>query len=148
MSGILVRAAGFIIFRRQPQVEYLLMQTSYGKHHWTPPKGHVDPGESEFETALRETQEEAGFNREVLKLVDNFKVELKYSVQSHQDGKVRPKMTTYWLAELIDPCVNQVRLSDEHQDFKWLPLQEAKDICGYEDFSLALDKCHKTIQEL
>ena len=37
-----VRAAGFIIFRRVPPhniVEYLLMQTSYGQNHWTPPKG-------------------------------------------------------------------------------------------------------------
>ena len=34
-------AAGFIIFRRvaQTPIEYLLLQTSYGEHHWTPPKG-------------------------------------------------------------------------------------------------------------
>lgn len=34
-------AAGFIIFRRlgQTPIEYLLLQTSYGQHHWTPPKG-------------------------------------------------------------------------------------------------------------
>jgi len=37
-------ASGFIIFRRAPTIEFLLMQTSYGEHHWTPPKGHVDPG--------------------------------------------------------------------------------------------------------
>lgn len=34
------RACGFVIFRRiQGMVEYLLMQVSYGEHHWTPPKG-------------------------------------------------------------------------------------------------------------
>jgi hypothetical protein len=34
-------AAGFIVFRRvgQNPIEYLLLQTSYGEHHWTPPKG-------------------------------------------------------------------------------------------------------------
>jgi len=34
-------AAGFIIYRRTGQgpIEYLLLQTSYGAHHWTPPKG-------------------------------------------------------------------------------------------------------------
>lgn len=33
-------AAGFIIFRQvQSKIEYLLLQTSYGRHHWTPPKG-------------------------------------------------------------------------------------------------------------
>lgn len=36
-----VVAAGFIIFRRFTTApEYLLLQTSYGKHHWTPPKGY------------------------------------------------------------------------------------------------------------
>ena len=34
-------AAGFVIFRRLERnpIEYLLLQTSYGEHHWTPPKG-------------------------------------------------------------------------------------------------------------
>lgn len=44
------RACGLIIYRRlQPAassrpadgIEYLLLQTSYGTHHWTPPKGDV-----------------------------------------------------------------------------------------------------------
>lgn len=41
-----LRACGFIIFRRlascvppPDNIEYLLLQTSYGEHHWTPPKG-------------------------------------------------------------------------------------------------------------
>jgi len=36
-------AAGFIIFRRLERnpIEYLLLQTSYGGHHWTPPKGEI-----------------------------------------------------------------------------------------------------------
>jgi len=33
-------AAGLIIYRRLAgAIEYLLLQTSYGDHHWTPPKG-------------------------------------------------------------------------------------------------------------
>ena len=42
-------AAGFVIFRRRDlssEPEWLLLQTSYGEHHWTPPKGHLDPGEA------------------------------------------------------------------------------------------------------
>lgn len=34
------RAAGLVIFRNMNQVvQFLMLQTSYGKHHWTPPKG-------------------------------------------------------------------------------------------------------------
>lgn len=55
------RAAGFLIFRElNKTIEYLLLKASYGDHHWSPPKGHVDPGEDDFTTALRETSEEAG----------------------------------------------------------------------------------------
>lgn len=33
-------AAGFVIFRRHSNnIQYLLLQTSYGEQHWTPPKG-------------------------------------------------------------------------------------------------------------
>lgn len=42
MAGNVVRAAGLVVYRRDPaarQVQYLLMQTSYGRHHWSPPKG-------------------------------------------------------------------------------------------------------------
>lgn len=36
------RACGFVIFRRfKGPIEYLLLQTSYGQHHWTPPKGNA-----------------------------------------------------------------------------------------------------------
>lgn len=34
------RAAGLVIFRRlTDKIEYLMLRTSYGNHHWTPPKG-------------------------------------------------------------------------------------------------------------
>ena len=53
------RSSGLIIFRRvltDNPVEYLLLQASYGTNHWTPPKGHVESGESDTETAYRETR--------------------------------------------------------------------------------------------
>lgn len=33
-------AAGFLVFRRLgKEIQYLLLQTSYGENHWSPPKG-------------------------------------------------------------------------------------------------------------
>lgn len=44
--AMVVRACGFIVFRllanlvpRPDNIQFLLLQTSYGIHHWTPPKG-------------------------------------------------------------------------------------------------------------
>lgn len=121
-------AAGLVIFRKHLNViEYLLLQTSYGIHHWTPPKGHVDPGERDpMITALRETREESGLTKSDLKIFDNSKHILNYNV----NGK--PKIVIYWLAELINPHA-QVVLSDEHQDFKWLQLEEACKFGNYID---------------
>ncbi|XP_060072219.1 bis(5'-nucleosyl)-tetraphosphatase [asymmetrical]-like [Ylistrum balloti] len=134
MAGKEVVAAGFIVFRTiSSEIQYLLLQTSYGQHHWTPPKGHVDPGESEFDTALRETTEEAGLNRSHLEVIDNFKKTLNYPVNG------RPKRVVYWLAKMKDPEM-AVTLSDEHIDFKWLKVQEANElITQYKDLQAVLN---------
>ena len=145
-----VRAAGFILFRRVPPnsiIEYLLMQTSYGKNHWTPPKGHVDPGESDYETALRETKEEAGLDENSFKVIPDFKCELHYNVTNYRDGIERPKIVTYWCAEIVDTAT-KITMSDEHQDFKWLQLEEAKKLSGFKDFNESLDKCEEKIKSL
>ncbi|XP_050295335.1 bis(5'-nucleosyl)-tetraphosphatase [asymmetrical] [Anthonomus grandis grandis] len=125
-------AAGLVVFRRVAEkIEYLLLQTSYGIHHWTPPKGHVDPGESDIETAYRETVEEAGLQESDLKVFEDTKTTLNYEV------KGKPKIVHYWLAELINPSA-QVKLSHEHQDLRWLGLKEACELAGYADMQQVL----------
>ena len=108
----------------------------------------MDPGETDYEAALRETKEEAGLSDTVLKVVNDFKIELRYNVTNHRDGKIREKLSTYWLAELLKPTENTVVMSDEHQDFKWLSLNEAKNLSGFKDFNEALDECHAKIKEI
>ena len=103
----------------------------------------MNPGESKFEAAIRETKEETGFDNRNLKIIEDSKIEMHYTLTKR--GRTWPKDLTYWLAELLEPTENLVKLSKEHQDFKWLPLQEAKDICGFNDFIEALDKCHGII---
>uniref|UniRef100_A0A3Q3IEY0 Bis(5'-nucleosyl)-tetraphosphatase [asymmetrical] n=1 Tax=Monopterus albus TaxID=43700 RepID=A0A3Q3IEY0_MONAL len=141
-----VRACGFIVFRRlascippQDNTEYLLLQTSYGEHHWTPPKGHVDPGEDDLTTALRETKEEAGLGTEQLQVIDGFVQELHYEVRG------RPKEVRYWLAELRDP-ETAVTLSDEHQDYRWARLEEACTLARYKDLQDTLRAAHRHLQ--
>lgn len=103
-------------------------------------KGHVDPGETDFETALRETREEAGYLKEDLKIYEDAKQEMQYLVNN------KPKIVIYWLAELINKS-KEVTMSSEHQDFKWLPLQPACDLAGYSEMKSALMYCDKYILE-
>uniref|UniRef100_A0A8D2MNH4 Bis(5'-nucleosyl)-tetraphosphatase [asymmetrical] n=2 Tax=Zonotrichia albicollis TaxID=44394 RepID=A0A8D2MNH4_ZONAL len=143
--GMAVRACGLIIFRRlQPapsskvadSIEYLLLQTSYGSHHWTPPKGHVDPGEDDLQTAFRETQEEAGLQASQLTLIEGYKKELHYPVHG------KPKTVVYWLAEMKD-CNTEIKLSEEHQAFRWLKLEDACKFAEYEDMQAMLKEVHQ-----
>lgn len=123
------RAAGFLIFRRLcERIEYLMLQASYGQHHWSPPKGHVDPGEDDFKTALRETCEESGYQERDLRIYKTQTRTLEYKVKGHD------KVVVYWLAELIEQT-KEVKLSDEHQDLKWLERDDAIQIAGYDDFA-------------
>uniref|UniRef100_A0A182QT00 Bis(5'-nucleosyl)-tetraphosphatase [asymmetrical] n=1 Tax=Anopheles farauti TaxID=69004 RepID=A0A182QT00_9DIPT len=123
------RAAGFLIFRRLcERIEYLMLQASYGQHHWSPPKGHVDPGEDDYATALRETTEEAGYAESDLKVYREQSRTLEYKVKGHD------KVVVYWLAELRN-AAQEAKLSDEHQDQKWLDCDAAIRISGYEDFA-------------
>ncbi|XP_026052348.1 bis(5'-nucleosyl)-tetraphosphatase [asymmetrical] [Carassius auratus] len=140
-----LRACGFVIFRHLVQksppdnIEFLLLQTSYGEHHWTPPKGHVDPGEDDFTTAMRETQEEAGLGKDHLRMVDGFLQRLHYQVRG------KDKEVLYWLAELRDPNT-QVVLSDEHQDYRWAKLEEACKLAKYQDLQDTLTAAQRYLE--
>ncbi|XP_063366951.1 bis(5'-nucleosyl)-tetraphosphatase [asymmetrical] [Cydia amplana] len=136
------RAAGLVIFRNINQaVQFLLLQTSYGEHHWTPPKGHVDPGESDWITALRETKEEAGLSENELLVYKDISKTLNYKV------KGKPKVVVYWLAKLKNP-EQPVTLSDEHQQLKWLPLEQAQEISGFDDMKQLLAEFNELAKKL
>ena len=141
-----VRAAGLSCIGRVESIEYLMMKGLVRSKHWTPPKGHVDPGEDLKQTALRETAEEAGLVSPTdIRLVEDFYVETKYDVKSHIDGIVRPKVVTYFLAELNDPN-HSVTLSDEHEEFKWLSLEKALEIGGLDNMMGIFRQCESKIQ--
>ncbi|KAL3097446.1 hypothetical protein niasHS_003894 [Heterodera schachtii] len=143
----LVRAAGFLIYRKNTagQIEYLLLQVSYEPFHWTPPKGHVDPGEDEWTAAIRETMEEAGIDVNKLRIHKEFMYEMRYLSKSTKYGEEQKKVT-YWLAESTDPEV-KVMLSDEHQNWKWAELKSALELAKFDEMKKLLNKAELFIAE-
>lgn len=101
--------------------------------------GHVDPGEDDLTTALRETREEAGLAEEHLRVVEDFVQKLHYNVRG------RPKDVWYWLAELKDPTIS-VTLSNEHQAYRWAQLEEACTLAQYKDLQDTLRAAHRHLQ--
>ncbi|XP_060266871.1 bis(5'-nucleosyl)-tetraphosphatase [asymmetrical] isoform X2 [Ovis aries] len=98
--------------------------------------GHVEPGESDLETALRETQEEAGIEAGQLTIIEGFRRELSYVARE------KPKIVIYWLAEVKD-CDVEVRLSHEHQAYRWLELEDACQLAQFEEMKAALQEGHQ-----
>lgn len=93
--------------------------------------GHVDPGEGEFETALRETAEEAGLAKDQMNIYEDYQKTLNYDVRG------KPKKVVYWLAELKKPD-DPVTLSEEHTDYKWLPVDKACDTARFREMQNVL----------
>ena len=77
--------------------------------HWDFPKGHVEKGEDEIQTALRELKEETGIDK--VKIIDDFHNLISYSKETIL------KEVVFFLG-----ITNQekVSISSEHQNFIWL----------------------------
>ena len=91
--------------------------------------------QDDITAAVRETEEEAGFSRSQLDIFEEVRAELKYQAFG------RPKVVVYWLAKLIN-YDDSVVLSEEHQACKWLSLDEARELSGFEDLKKVFTDFH------
>lgn len=77
----------------------------------------------------------------VLQIYKDISKTLNYKVKGN------PKTVVYWLAKLKN-ADQKVKLSEEHQDLKWLPLQQAQEISGFSDMKVLLQEFHEMAQKL
>ena len=110
------RSCGFLIFRRQPETAVLLMKHA---DRWDIPKGHIDPGETDREAALRELIEETSIAESDIKIDPDFLYQNQYEVNLKRYGD-KPVMKTLivYLAELVQD-VDIV--ATEHESHEWYP---------------------------
>jgi 8-oxo-dGTP pyrophosphatase MutT (NUDIX family) len=111
------KSCGFLIVRGDPVREFLLMRH---KDRWDLPKGHVDPGETEMQCALRELHEETGLAADEIQTVDGFRFTLEYPVRNKRTGQIDDKSLVVFLARARDNV--EIRPT-EHLDYRWFPWQ-------------------------
>ena len=127
------KSCGFVLFHSE---DFLLIQHAVklgGRGHWDFPKGHIEGSETELETATRELEEETGIRD--FRLLDDFKEKISYNI--HIDSKIIPKEVIFFLAESL---TKKVRLSSEHQNYKWLNFSSAHNQLTYSNAKKVLVK--------
>ena len=115
------RAAGAVVFRRSERGIRLLILRAY--KNWDFPKGLVEPGETELDTAKREVEEETGLTALEFPFGDEHKETLPYSGN---------KVARYYLAETdadkIELPVSAELGRAEHHEYRWVSFDEAEDL--------------------
>ena len=114
-----VMSTGFLVMRRQPGISFLLLRHP---DRWDLPKGHVDPGESPADCALRELHEETGIVRQDISIDDRFEFRTRYAVLDRMEPReLAEKTLVIYLAWLERPVEIQVSEHGSHRWFDWNP---------------------------
>ncbi len=120
--------AGGIVFRPSRDgrdIDILLIQDSKGR--WTIPKGHIEPGETARQTAIREIGEEAGlYHIEVLAWLG------KIHFQYRRIDKLVLMMTQIYLVRALDNTETPHK-EQWMKGIKWFSFNEAINAIEYED---------------
>lgn len=109
---------------------YVLTVESDG--HCGLPKGHIEPGETEKETALREIKEETGIDAVLL---DKFTLRIEYKMKN---GNI--KQTTYFIGKYNNQAIKCN--SKELSEVKLLPFNEAIEAVTYQAVKDVLTKAN------
>jgi bis(5'-nucleosidyl)-tetraphosphatase len=113
-----VKSCGFILFRgdrADPQKSFLLM-----KHldRYDLPKGHVEPGESDLECALREMNEETGIPMSAVQIEPDFQYRSIYYPQyARYDCETIEKTLIIFLG-WVNPQTEII--TTEHLGYEWI----------------------------
>ena len=111
-----IRSCGFVAFRRvNGENQYLIIKSLNGDVGF--PKGHMEPGESELQTAIRELKEETGISVEI---INGFVRQIEYPLPRKADTV---KQSVYFLGECI---TDEITCQEcEVADAAFLPYKEA-----------------------
>lgn len=135
-------SSGAVIFRKDKEILYLLLYKKARNHYrelWDFPRGNINKNETVKENIIREVKEETGI--EDLGFVEDFKEKIKFFYM--KEGKTINKEVTYYLAETK---VKEIKLSEEHDNFKWVSYEEAMTLITFENTRKILVKANKILK--
>lgn len=138
MKPIKEKSCGIVIYRSTDEGQKFLL-LHYPSGHWDFPKGHVEKGEDERQTASREVQEETGIIE--FKFQENFRERMEYAYQ--REGKLYLKEVIFFLAETK---TEEIKISHEHQNHIWLSYEKALEQLTFENAKEILKKAQQFLE--
>lgn len=116
-NDLFEKSCGAVVYTVEDgTVRYLIVEEASGSHSF--PKGHMENGETEKETALREIKEETDLE---VSLIDDFRISEQYR-PAEKPGVT--KQVVYFLAEYTDEIPRVIR-PREVRSLKSLCLEDA-----------------------
>lgn len=130
------KSCGAVVFRMvNAEAQYLLIKNKRSEN-WGFPKGHIEEGETEQETAIREVLEETGLH---ICILPDFSAKSEYSIQ----GRVE-KFVTIFLASTQDTvlCIQE----DEIDDYAWADYANALRILKFDNDRSIMRQANKFLK--
>lgn len=130
------KSCGAIIYYiAKTSTRILLVKNNNGRY-WSFPKGHIEIGETEMQTAVREIKEETNLDVEIK---DNFREVSEYC----PFGRIRKKVV-FFLAQAFTENVKIQR--EEIAEYIWVDIQQARKLCTYENDLRIINKAETAIK--
>ena len=133
------KSCGVVAYKTIDNVNYYLLIRAYNGDTGFP-KGHVEQGESEEETAIRELREETNVTVEI---IPGFRREMEYVIPSKKNVS---KKVVYFLGKCISDKIIPQR--KEISEAKFVAYDEAMKIITFEDSRRILRDAENTIRGL
>ena len=126
---------GIVFFRNKASTRILLVKNNNGRY-WSFPKGHIEIGETEEQTAAREIKEETSLDVEIK---DGFREVSDYC----PFGKIH-KRVVFFLAQAFTDNVNVQE--EEIAEYIWVDIQQARKLCTYDNDLRIIGKAETAIK--
>lgn len=129
------KSCGAIVYRKFHGNTEILLIKHINSGHWSFPKGHVEPGETEVETAYREVMEETGID---ILLYPTFRETVTYYPKRDIFKEV-----VYFLAKAKNH--DFVPQEDEIAEIRWAEIDLAIQLLTYENDKAIVQKAKANI---
>lgn len=131
------KSCGALIFFRKRQGVRILLVKNHNGRYWSFPKGHMELGETEEQTAVREIKEETGLD---VRLIEGFREVSDYCPYSNIKKRV-----VFFLAQSFTDDVHEQ--AEEIADHIWVDLQQARKYCTYDNDLRVIEKAEILINQ-